>query len=162
MTPRRLLPLAAWLVLSALALRSAPRTNEYQPIGFDQLAAFAFATPEIDPQAPVEPQVAAIDEKIPWSVRKFDGMKVVITGFMLPVKVEDGLVREMLLMKDQSGCCYGQMPAMNEWIIVRIPSGVHAAMDQKIFLYGTIKVGTEVVDGYVSGIYHLDADHMKR
>lgn len=162
MISRRLLLLAAWLALPVLAVRSEAQSNQYQPIGFDQLSAFVFATPEIDRQTPVEPQIAAIDGKIPWAVRKFDGMKVSITGFMLPVKVEDGLVREMLLMKDQSGCCYGQMPAMNEWVIVRIPAGVHAAMDQKVFLYGTLKVGTEVIDGYVSGIYHLDAEYMKR
>ncbi|GAB1489669.1 hypothetical protein MASR2M8_21220 [Opitutaceae bacterium] len=158
-----------FLALGTLALASLttlvaqqPRTNEFHPIGFDQLAGFNFATPTIDNSKPIEPQVAAITERIPWSVRKFDGAKVVMSGYMLPVVVEDGLVRQFILMKDQQGCCYGTMPAMNEWVLVNIPSGVNAAMDETIFIYGTIKVGAQVEEGYLAGIYAIDGVYLKR
>jgi hypothetical protein len=154
------------LGLSALAFvgtqAAQPRNNEFHPIGFDQLAGFDFGTPTLDRDRPIEPQAAALLERIPWSVRKFDGAKVVMSGFMLPVVVEDGLVREFLLMKDQQGCCYGLMPAMNEWVVVKIPAGVNSAMDETIFLYGTIKVGPQVTDGYLGGIYQIDGVFLKR
>lgn len=162
MTFRTLIALFASAVASFTAVAAAPRTNEYHPIGFDQLAGFKFANPTIDPERPVEPQVAALTERIPWSVRKFDGAKVVMSGYMLPVVVEGGLVREFLLMKDQQGCCYGMMPAMNEWVVVKIPSGVNPAMDETIFIYGTIKVGPQVNDGYLAGIYQIDGVYLKR
>ncbi len=162
MTFRLPLCLVAFALLALISSGAQPRTNEYHPIGFDQLAGFDFATPTLDREQPIEPQVAALLERIPWSVRKFDGAKVVMAGFMLPVVVEDGLVREFLLMKDQQGCCYGMMPAMNEWVVVKIPSGVNAAMDETIFIYGTIKVGPQVNDGYLAGIYQIDGVFLKR
>ena len=79
------------LGLSALAFvgtqAAQPRNNEFHPIGFDQLAGFDFGTPTLDRDRPIEPQAAALLERIPWSVRKFDGAKVVMSGFMLPVVV---------------------------------------------------------------------------
>lgn len=162
MTLRFLLLLGVSLLASLGASAAQPRTNEFHPIGFDQLAGFDFATPTLDRERPIEPQVAALLERIPWSVRKFDGAKVVMSGYMLPVVVEDGLVREFILMKDQQGCCYGMMPAMNEWVVVKIPSGVNAAMDETIFIYGTIKVGPQVNDGYLAGIYQIDGVFLKR
>lgn len=147
------LPLAAW---------ANPKPNEYHPIGFDQLASFDFNPPVLDREKPMEPQVAALTERIPFRVRRFDGMKVALTGFMLPTVVEDGLVKELILMKDQQGCCYSQMPAMNGWVTVRIPSGVYPAMDVPVVFYGTIKVGPVVQDGYLAAIYEIDAQYMRR
>jgi hypothetical protein len=163
MTFRHVLTLSAFVFSALTALvAQQPKTNEFHPIGFDQLAGFNFATPTIDSEKPLDPQIAAITERIPWSVRKFDGAKVVMAGFMLPVVVEDGLVREFILMKDQQGCCYGTMPAMNEWVVVKIPSGVNPAMDETIFIYGTIKVGAQVTNGYLTGIYSIDGVYLKR
>ena len=36
-----------------------------------------------------------------------------IKGFMLPLKVEKGVVTELLIMRDQSMCCYGVTPKIN-------------------------------------------------
>jgi hypothetical protein len=39
---------------------------------------------------------------------------------MVPVKIEKGMTTDFLLVKDQSLCCFGRMPRMNEWIGVRM------------------------------------------
>ncbi len=163
MTFRHLLTCGA-LIFSALTALVAqqPKSNEFHPIGFDQLASFDYTSAEIDREKPIDPQVVALNERIPSRVRRFDGMKVSLTGFMLPTVIEGGLVKEFILMKDQQGCCYSQMPAMNGWVTVRIPSGVHEAMDVPVVVYGTIKIGPVVQEGYLAGIYEIDAVYMKR
>jgi len=40
---------------------------------------------------------------------------VAVTGFMLPTKMDKGLVTEFLLVKESMMCCYGVMPKINEW-----------------------------------------------
>jgi hypothetical protein len=51
---------------------------------------------------------------------------------------------------------------MNEWVVVKIPAGVNPAMDETIFIYGTIKVGPQVTEGYLGGIYQIDGVFLKR
>ena len=56
---------------------------------------------------------------------------------MLPLKVEQGLVTEMLIMKDQSMCCYGTSPKITEWVSVKMAGkGVKPIMDQPVTLRG--------------------------
>jgi hypothetical protein len=82
-----------------------------------------------------------------------------VKGFMLPLKVEGGLVTELLLMRDQSMCCFGTVPKINEWIAVKMgTAGIKPVMDQAVTLYGTIKVGAMRENGYLVGIYQMDGD----
>ena len=61
---------------------------------------------------------------------------------MLPLKVEGGLVTEMLIMKDQSMCCYGSVPKIHEWVSVKMSDkGVKPLMDQAVTLKGKLHVG---------------------
>ena len=81
---------------------------------------------------------------------------------MLPVKVNKGVVTEMLLMKDQTSCCYGATPGLNDFVIVRLPEGKGKLMvDTPIFVYGTLKVGAVIENGFLSGVYQLDGESMK-
>ena len=79
---------------------------------------------------------------------------------MLPLKVEGGLVTEMLIMKDQSMCCYGATPRINEWVSVKMKGGVKPLMDEPVTLMGTLKVGETRENGYLVGIYAMDGDKM--
>jgi mono/diheme cytochrome c family protein len=90
-------------------------------------------------------------------IKAFSGKKVAVKGFMLPLKVEGGLVTELLLMRDQSMCCFGTVPKINEWIAVKMTtSGIKPVMDQAVTLYGTLKVGAMRENGYLVGIYQMD------
>ena len=80
---------------------------------------------------------------------------------MLPLKVEGGLVTEFLIMRDQSMCCYGSVPKINEWISVKMTGkGIRPMMDQPVTLFGKLHVGEVRENGYLVGIYTLDGEKM--
>lgn len=128
-------------------------------VGFDKLASYNF---EVD-EAPFTNQAAGdkANEQIPARVKAFDQHKVSITGFMLPLKVTSGEVTEFLIMKDQSLCCYGSVPKINEWVSVKTAShGVKPIMDQPVSIQGTLHVGAMRENGYLIGIYQMDGDKL--
>src|SRR5688572_33412135 len=123
--------LSAGVMLLALWFAGSAHAAEPEVLvaGFDKLASFEFTPPEDATKA------SSADAQIPERVRKFDAKKVTVTGFMLPVKMDGGLVTEFLLMKDQTGCCYGVMPKVNEWVVVKMTGkGVAPMMDVPITL----------------------------
>jgi hypothetical protein len=149
------LKLSAGLVLLTIWLAGSGHAAEPEVLsaGFDKLASFEFTPPE-DPA-----KAAAAEEQIPENVRKFNARKVTVTGFMLPVKMAEGLVTEFLLMKDQSGCCYGAMPKVTEWVVVKMTGkGVPPMMDVPITFEGTLSVGQIYESGYLTGLYLLKGD----
>jgi hypothetical protein len=139
---------------------------EFERVGFELLATFNYVPPGYEMMVPGAPPPAADasekpKDQIPDYVRALNDKKIAITGFMLPTKFKDGKVTEFLLMKDQSGCCFGAMPRINEWIIVKMTQGgVPPLMDIPLTLVGNLKVGEIFEEGYLSGIYQLDADRL--
>ena len=80
---------------------------------------------------------------------------------MLPLKVENGLVTELLIMRDQAMWCFGTVPKINEWINIRMAGdGVEPIMDQAITLMGMLKVGEVLENDYLVGIYEMEGDKM--
>jgi len=131
----------------------------FASVGFDVLATFKYEVPEDAPASKTNAPAADPDTQIPAKVKAFSGKKVAVKGFMLPLKVEGGLVTELLLMRDQSMCCFGTVPKINEWIAVKMTtSGIKPVMDQAVTLYGTLKVGAMRENGYLVGIYQMDGD----
>jgi len=153
---RGALALAACACLAA----DAPPAEEdgYLRLGFDRLAAYRFVTPTYDPSTG-QPQEGG-EEQIPAEVKAWSGRKAIVTGFMLPVKMDGPLVTEFLLVKDAMMCCYGVIPNMNEWIVVRMPKGVRPLMDVPIDFHGVLKVGAMFENGYLVGIYLLEGEKM--
>lgn len=150
----------AWAAGARLAAaEAAPAAeNGYLRLGFDRLASYRFVTPKFDP-ATGESQGGG-EEQIPAAVKAWSGRKAIVTGFMLPVKMEGPLVTEFLLVKDAMLCCYGVVPNMNEWVVVRMPKGVRPLMDVPIDFYGVLKVGAMFENGYLVGIYLLEGEKM--
>jgi hypothetical protein len=134
--------------------------NGYLKIGFDRLASFPFNPAPYDPAKPNQTPPSSADQ-IPEPVRELDGKKAVVTGFMLPVRAEKGMVTELLLMKDPMMCCYGVVPNVNEWVIVKMTNGgVQAMQDVPLAFYGKLHVKEQFDNGYLSGIYLLEAEKM--
>jgi len=131
-------------------------------VGFDKLSSFKYDVPDDGAAAsPGAKPASDPDTQIPESVKAFNGKRVALKGFMLPLKVEQGLVTELLIMRDQSMCCYGTVPRINEWVSVRMTSkGVKPVMDQAVTLQGTLKVGAIRENGYLVGIYQMDGEKM--
>lgn len=156
---------AATNEVAASAIRSKPvahapaaKSGDYIELAFDKLAGYTFEIPEDNPSTNVEPKSST---QIPADVKAFDQKKVFLRGFMLPLKVDDGVVTEMLLMKDQSMCCYGAVPRINDWVSVKMKNGgVKSVMDEPVTLYGKLRVGEMLENGYLVGIYEMEGHKM--
>lgn len=139
---------------------SVPTENGYLKLGFEQLASYNFTPPAFDPAANPTAKPPTGEEQIPAGVKEWNGKKAVITGFMVPVKMEKGLVTEFLLMRNTLACCYGSVPNMNEWVIVKMKKGVAPMMDVPVAFYGELKVGAMFENGYMTGLYELEGEKM--
>lgn len=134
--------------------------NGYLQLGFDRLGAFNFIAPAFDPAADPKTPPPTGEEQIPAEVKAWSGRKATVTGYMLPTRMADGLVTEFLLVKDPAMCCYGVVPNMNEWVVVRMPKGVRPLMDVPVSFHGELKVGAMFENGYMTGIYLLEGEKM--
>jgi len=138
------------------------KIGDYTVIGFDRLASFKYEVPD-DPIT--EPKAKAILDKneIPETISKYNKQKVAIKGYMLPLRVQDGKITELLVLRDQSMCCYGAVPKINEWVSVRMPEGkgVKPILDVPITIFGRLKVGEVLENGYLVGIYELDGERLE-
>jgi len=160
------LPLIALLALPLAVLGEtaqpaipAPEVEDgYLKLGFDRLSGYKFVAPEYDPVANPKTPPPTGEEQIPAVVKSWDGKKAIITGFMLPTKLDNGRAVEFLLMANQMACCYGTIPNMNDWVVVRIPKGVPVIQDVPISFRGQFRVRASFESGYMTGIYSLEAE----
>jgi len=153
------IPLAVLAGAPAQAQIPAPQEEGgYLKLGFDLLSSFKFIAPEYDPLGNPKAAPPTGEEQIPAAVKGWSGRKAVVTGFMLPTKLDNGRAVEFLLMANQMACCYGTVPNMNDWVIVRVPKGVPITQDVPISFKGTFKVCAMFESGYMTGIYELDAE----
>jgi hypothetical protein len=161
------LRLGTLLLLGSLAAHAGVVTtppqsdNGYLRLGFDRLASYKFTAPAFDAAADPKANPPTGEEQIPAAVKAWNGKKAIVTGFMLPVKLDNGLVTEFLLVKDAMMCCYGTIPNMNEWVVVKMTKGgVRPLMDVPISFYGQLKIGATFENGYMTGIYQLEGEKM--
>jgi hypothetical protein len=163
------MPIATAVPIPAAPVASVEKTPEpillsdnsdYPAVGFDKLASYHF---EVD-EMPYTNQNASADkanQQIPDTIKALNEKKISIKGFMLPLKVEGGVVTEFLIMKDQSMCCFGTVPKINEWVNVKTTgAGVKPIMDQPVSMLGTLHVGALRENGYLVGIYQMDGDKL--
>jgi hypothetical protein len=152
------LPLAVPGAPAQVQIPAPEVDNGYLKLGFDRLSGYKFVAPEYDPLANPKATPPTGEDQIPSAVKDWNGRKAIVTGFMLPTKLDSGRAVEFLLMANQMACCYGTVPNMNDWVIVRIPGGVPITQDVPISFRGTFKVSATFESGYMTGIYQLDAE----
>ena len=129
----------------------------YIKIAFSQLAGFTFNAPlQPLPAGTSPPDVLA---QVPASIRRLDGKKVVLTGFMLPTKLEGGFATEFFFLSSSQLCCYGVTPIVNEWISVKMKKeGLPPVQDVPMLLAGRLRVRAQWDDGLLSTIYELEGE----
>jgi hypothetical protein len=127
-------------------------------LDFYYLSSYDFVRPP--PDAPPGPggKPATGDEQIPPPIKKWDGAKVILTGFMLPTNFSGGKTTEFLLMANLMLCCYATVPKVNDWVLVRFPAGADVVQDQPITFRGKFHVGAQIDDGILTAVYEMDAD----
>jgi hypothetical protein len=125
-------------------------------VDFMRLSDFKVEAAAFDPNVKPEAALAAVDQQIPAAIKQLNGRRVQVTGFMLPVKMEGQLVSEFLLMRDQMMCCYGVIPRLNDWIVVRPAKPVRYEPDVPIHFRGKFQVQAMQEQGFITGIYMLE------
>jgi len=130
----------------------------YVKADFERLAGFKVVPPPFDASAKPGSEGPSLGKQIPDEIRALDGRKAIVTGFMLPIKMEGGRVTELLLMRTQMMCCYGVVPQVNEWILVRMAKGVHQLMDVPVSFSGKLHVKELYENGFLTAIYTLDGE----
>ncbi|MEK8022528.1 MAG: DUF3299 domain-containing protein [Candidatus Hydrogenedentota bacterium] len=80
---------------------------------------------------------------IPDSVRDYDGQKITIQGYMMPLDMDGDKALSFMLARDQQMCCYGVTPPPNGWIYAEMPDSgtTDYVIDYPILVTGTLEVG---------------------
>lgn len=94
----------------------------------------------------------------PEAVRKLDGTKVAMIGFMLPIE-EIEHIKEFLLVQSLWACCYGTPPDING--LIRVVMKGERRTDYQfdpILVIGTLRVRETREDGYCIDIYQLECE----
>lgn len=130
-------------------------------VGFDLLAGYNFELGQewVDGTGDPEQASARARALIPPTVGELHQKKVAVRGFLLPLRMDEGLAIEFLLVKDQNLCCYGVLPKINEWINVTVSGkGVKPVLDQPLTVCGTLEVGDWRENGFLVSLYRLKAE----
>ncbi len=129
----------------------------YSKISYSQLAGFKFRPPP-QPIAAARPPPDVLAQ-VPAAIRRLDGKKIVLSGYMLPLKLVDGLATEFFFLSSPNACCYGIVPEVNEWMLVKMRrEGLPPIQDVPMFLAGRLQVRARWDEGYLIGIYDLDGE----
>ncbi len=151
--------LFALVALVVVASSPEPGSDGYAPplrpgvtdLGFERLADFDYGD--------VLPRTTG---HIPSRVRELDGQRVRIVGHVFPMATREGDPEMVFaLSRTSPDCCFGRMPAINEWVLVRAPRNAKLPDDPRIkaWVTGTLDVGeTRDAEGVVLSIYALDAE----
>ena len=63
------------------------------------------------------------------------------------------------MMRDITTCCYGNVPNMNEYVIVTMTgTGVKPIQDIPVVLTGTFRIAEKYENGYLSSIFQMDGE----
>ena len=160
-SPAKVAGTAAWPTHPAVG----PNHEPAKPIvlGFAQLASYPLKlTDELQMNtnraAWADAQVNAM---IPESIRKLDGQRVIVEGFMVPVAFDKDRLTEFVLVRDMPDCCFGFPPNPHEWVkaVVKSPK-IKVEFENPVRVGGIFHVGAERQAGYLSGIYRLDAEEL--
>jgi hypothetical protein len=137
----------------------------YLATSFTVLARFFLKLPESGAEASLTPRSRwdAVRQQIPEDVLAMDGRKIALAGFVLPIALSEGRATEFLLLRTQAACCFGMVPRVNEFIVVKAPpQGVTPAVDTPFVVAGTLSLKWIGEGPQLTGIYEMKADKVER
>lgn len=133
-------PDASTLLSESQAVEWLPR---FSIVSFGTLAGFPYA---------------ADGGMIPQRVRELDGTRVAVSGFMLPVRYDNG-VQEFLLNANLDMCYFGAPTLPHQFVVVTMTGGrgtpvVHTPVD----VYGTLHVKEERRGDRIVSLYRMQGE----
>jgi len=136
--------------------------NGYLHLPFDVLSGFKYDTYEVLDEVRGGRPVTKSDDVIPPEIKAYDGRKVLVEGYIMPLRLKKGLVTEFLLFRDQAACCFGDKAKMNHYRRVKVTDkGFEPGSTMTHKVRGTLAVGEIYVQDYLTGIYQMTADHVE-
>jgi len=95
---------------------------------------------------------------IPDFIHAFDGKTVNMRGYMMALNTVDN-IKSFILMPSLFGCCYGQPPAVNHVVLVKMAGGKSARyFDDVVRVRGRFHCSEERYEGVLLSLYRIDAD----
>jgi hypothetical protein len=84
----------------------------------------------------------------PESVKKLDGRKVRIMGFMYPLQ-EGANIQNFCLLRSTQTCCYGPKPQYNQYIFVEMAKPTQFRRLDPVSCVGVLKVNPSPDEGFI-------------
>lgn len=129
-------------------------------LGFDKLSSFSYQL--VDAGTGASPEEIAEHLKkdpVPDWVKQYDGQRVLLTGYLMPLQVENGRSRKFVMMRDVNTCCYGAVPNMNDYLVVTMEGeGVEPVQDVPVDLVGIFRIDHRYEDGYVVSLFAMQGE----
>ena len=145
-----------------VASRTAQVEDGYLKLPFDVLSGFKYDTYEVLDEVHGGRPLTKSDDVIPSHIKAYDGRKVLIEGYIMPLRLKKGLVTEFLLFRDQAACCFGDKAKMNHYMRVKVTDkGFEPGSAMTYKVRGTLAVGDIYVQDYLTGIYQMSADRVE-
>ena len=96
----------------------------------------------------------------PDEIRRLDGGKVAIIGYMIPLEWGDDRVPQFLLVRDLMACCFGGTPMADEWIEVTMAGeAAEYVAYEPVVVVGEMAIGAfEDEWGFAVGCYRIRAE----
>ena len=133
---------------------------EVLSLGFDKLSSFPYKITDAGTGATPEEIAAAMKkDQVPTWVRVYDNVKIALTGYMMPLQIENGKSKKFVMMRDINTCCYGAVPNMNDYVVCTMKgSGIEVVQDIPVQLVGTFHVDQKYEGGYVVSLFVMDGE----
>jgi hypothetical protein len=82
---------------------------------------------------------------------------------MIPIEVEKGKVQSFILSRTLSGCCFGDMPNIQEWVDVKMMPDHDAdyVPYAPVLVIGRISVGEQVDEYGITSLYRMAAESVE-
>lgn len=166
------LPLIACGLLLQVAWAQTPATVDLTPqkvtvggqemfaLGFDKLSSFAYKLVDAGTGAtPEEIEARLKEDPVPDWVKAYDNQRVLLTGYMMPLLVENGKSSKFVMMRDVNTCCYGAVPNMNDYLVVTMEGeGIETIQDVPVDLIGIFHIDHRYEDGYVVSLFTMKGE----
>jgi hypothetical protein len=135
--------------------------TEMYALGFDKLSSFSYTIVDAGTGAtPAQIAEHLKQDPVPGWVRLYDHQRVRVTGYMMPLQVENGRSKKFVIMRDVNTCCYGAVPNMNDYLVVTMKGeGVQVVQDVPVDLVGTFRIDHRYEDGYVVSLFAMDGEN---
>ena len=132
---------------------------ELYTLGFDKLSAFPYTIIDAGTGATTEEiKAAQTRDQVPAWIRLYHGQRVVLTGYMMPLLIENGVSKKFVMMRDVNTCCYGSVPNMNDYAVVTMKTGIAVVQDVPVELIGTFRIDEKYEGGYVTSLFVMDGE----